>query len=57
MEHGQKRKLVLTENGTVYKDKRSNLKNIVKTGQYMFRNRLFMQQIDVWRDVWRDNKL
>jgi hypothetical protein len=32
---GQKRKLVLTEDGTVYKVKRSELENNVKAGQYV----------------------
>ena len=31
---GQKRKLILTEDGRVYKDKRSKLENSVKAGQY-----------------------
>jgi hypothetical protein len=36
IEHnGQKRKLVLTEEGTVYKVKRSKLENSVKAGQYV----------------------
>ena len=36
VEHkGQKRKLLLTEDGTVYKVKRSKLENSVKTGQYV----------------------
>jgi hypothetical protein len=36
VEHkGQKRKLVLTENGTVYKVKRSKLEDNVKAGQYV----------------------
>ena len=36
VEHkGQKRKLVLTEDGTVYKVKRSKLENSVKAGQYV----------------------
>ena len=32
---GQKRKLLLTEDGTVYKVKRSKLENTVKSGQYV----------------------
>ena len=36
VEHkGQKRKLVITNNGTVYKVKRSKLENIVEAGQYV----------------------
>ena len=36
VEHkGQKRKLVLTENGTVYKVKQSKLEDNVKSGQYV----------------------
>ena len=36
VEHkGQKRKLVLTENGTVYKVKRSKMENNVEAGQYV----------------------
>ena len=36
VEHkGQKRKLLLTEDGTVYKVKRSNLENNVEAGQYV----------------------
>ena len=36
MEHkGQKRKLLLTVDGTVYKVKRSKLENNVEAGQYV----------------------
>ena len=36
MEHkGQKRKLLLAEDGTVYKVKRSKLENNVEAGQYV----------------------
>ena len=36
MEHkGQKRKLLLAEDGTVYKVKRLKLENIVEAGQYV----------------------
>ena len=36
IEHkGQRRKLLLTENGTVYKIKRSKLEYTVKAGQYI----------------------
>ena len=33
--NGEKRKLVLTEDGTVYKVTRSKLENTVKAGQYV----------------------
>ena len=36
VEHkGQKRKLLLAEDGTVYKVKRSKLENIVEAGKYI----------------------
>ena len=38
MEHkGQKRKLLLTEDGTVYKVKRTKLENTINPGQYVLR--------------------
>ena len=43
VEHkGQKRKLLLAEDGTVYKVKRSKLENIVEARKYIFKYCLFV---------------
>ena len=52
VEHkGVKRKLLLAEDGTVYKVKRSRMENNVEAGQYMFKYRLFVLSRQIFPNV------
>ena len=52
VEHkGVKLKLLLAEDGTVYKVKRSRMENNVEAGQYMFKYRLFVLSCQIFPNV------